>query len=103
MKRRAFVKGAGIAAAASTLAAPAVAQQRIEWNMVMPWPKGTPGVGVNAERFAQRVAAMSDGRITIRIFGAGELVSHLLALGLDLSLNLRIFVTFCIGNRYRAE
>ena len=75
MKRREFVKAAGIAAAASTtLAAPAIAQERVEWSMVMPWPKGTPGVGVNAERFAERVNVMSDGRITIRIFGAGELV-----------------------------
>lgn len=79
MKRRSFVKGAGIVAAAGTaaatgLAAPAIAQGKIEWNMVMPWPKGTPGVGVNAERFAQRVIAMSGGRINIRTFGAGELV-----------------------------
>ncbi len=78
MKRRNFVKGAGlagVAAAASTgLAAPAIAQDKVEWNMVMPWPKGTPGVGVNAERFAQRVTTMSGGRITIRVFGAGELV-----------------------------
>jgi len=76
MKRRNFVKGAGLAAAAGTgaLAAPAIAQGKIEWNMVMPWPKGTPGVGVNAERFVQRVTAMSDGRIAIRVFGAGELV-----------------------------
>ncbi|HIP79384.1 MAG TPA: TRAP transporter substrate-binding protein [Kiloniellaceae bacterium] len=81
MKRRKFMKRAGLvaaggaaAAASTTLAAPAIAQDRVEWNMVMPWPKGTPGVGVNAERFAQRVMAMSGGRITIRTFGAGELV-----------------------------
>ncbi len=78
MKRRNFVQGAGLAAAAGAatggLAAPAVAQQRFEWSMVMPWPKGTPGVGVNAERFAQRVQAMSGGRIVIEAFGAGELV-----------------------------
>ena len=76
MKRRAFVKGAGLAAAAgtATLAAPAIAQQRFEWNMVMPWPKGSPGVGVNAERFVSRVNEMSGGRLVIKLFAAGELV-----------------------------
>src|SRR3546814_9452514 len=46
MKRRQFVKGAGplalgaaAAAGAGALAAPAIAQERIEWAMVMPWPK----------------------------------------------------------------
>ena len=67
MKRRNFMKRAGLAAAAgaasTTLAAPAIAQERFELNLVMPWPKGTPGVGVNAERFVQRVTAMSGGRI----------------------------------------
>jgi TRAP-type mannitol/chloroaromatic compound transport system substrate-binding protein len=42
--------------------------------MVMPWPKGAPGVGVNAERFVERVRAMSGGRLDIRLFAAGELV-----------------------------
>ena len=78
MKRRDFVKGAGLASAAAaasaTLAAPAIAQERIEWAMVMPWPKGAPGVGVNAERFVERVRAMSGGRLDIRLFAAGELV-----------------------------
>ncbi len=78
MKRRDFVKGAGSAAlagsAAATLAAPAIAQERIEWNMVMPWPKNSPGVGVNAARFVQRVQEMSGGRLAIKLFAAGELV-----------------------------
>src|SRR3546814_19911112 len=42
--------------------------------MVMPWPKGAPGVGVNAERFIERVQAMSGGRLTITLYPAGELV-----------------------------
>src|SRR3546814_15168824 len=40
----------------------------------MPWPKGAPGVGVNAERFIERVQAMSGGRLTIKLYPAGELV-----------------------------
>src|SRR5690606_25312667 len=56
------------------IAAPAIAQDRTEWAMVMAWPRNTPGVGVNAERFAHRVTAMSDGRLSIKLYAAGELV-----------------------------
>ena len=73
MQRRGLLATAGVAAATG-LAAPAIAQGRLRWNMAMPWPKGTPGVAVNAERFAKRVEAMSGGRIEIKLFGAGELV-----------------------------
>ena len=52
MKRRDFlsksVLGGTAAAAATVLAAPAIAQQVIEWRMVHSWPKGLPGVGVGA-------------------------------------------------------
>lgn len=74
MQRRDLIAGAGAGAVAAGLAAPAIAQSRVRWTMVMPWPKATPGVGINAERFAQRVAAMSGGRIEIKLYGAGELV-----------------------------
>ncbi len=75
MKRRAAVLSAGTAAAAaSALAAPAVAQGTLRWNMVMPWPRLTPGVGVAAQRFVDRVRAMSGDRLQIRLFAAGELV-----------------------------
>ncbi len=73
MKRRAFLAATGGAAAAG-LAAPAIAQNVMEWNMVMPWPKQVPGVGVNGVRFAERLEALSGGRIRIKVFGAGELV-----------------------------
>lgn len=64
------------ATVAVPLAAPAVAraQDNTEWTMVTAWPKGAPGVGVNAQRFADRIGAMSGGRLTIRLFAAGELV-----------------------------
>jgi TRAP-type mannitol/chloroaromatic compound transport system substrate-binding protein len=74
MRRRSLV-ATGIASTAAALATPAVhAQARHRWNMTMPWPRNTPGVGVNAERFANRVQAMSGGRIEIRLYAAGELV-----------------------------
>ena len=75
MKRRQFVTGAGVGAvAADTPAAPALAQSRIEWTMVTPWPKGAPGVGVNAQRVADRITAMSGGRLTVTLSAGGELV-----------------------------
>jgi TRAP-type mannitol/chloroaromatic compound transport system substrate-binding protein len=74
MQRRGFVAGAAAGLGAGTLTAPAIAQGRHQWNMVMPWPRNTPGVGVGAERFADDVTAMSAGRLEIRLFAAGELV-----------------------------
>lgn len=73
MKRRTFLtSGAGIGAAA--LAAPAVAQGRIEWDMPSGFPKAAPGVGTNGARFAELVEKMSDGRMVLTHYGAGELV-----------------------------
>ncbi len=56
------------------LATPAVSRNRRRFNMVTTWPKGLPGLGTAAERVAERVAAMSDGLMEIRVFAAGELV-----------------------------
>lgn len=73
MKRRQFLaSGAGLGAVA--LAAPAVAQGRIEWNMPSGFPKAAPGVGTNSTRFAELVEKMSDGRMVLSVYGAGELV-----------------------------
>jgi len=79
MKRRDFLTGAaaaGTATGAATLAAPAIvrAEEAMTWKMVTTWPKNAPGVGVNAQRFADFVTEMSGGRLTIRLFAAGELV-----------------------------
>ena len=78
MIRRDFLKNlsaAGVAsAAASTLAAPAVAQSKRELSMLTAWPRNSPGFGTSAERFARRIAAMSAGTLTVRVFQAGESV-----------------------------
>ena len=42
--------------------------------MVTTWPKNFPGLGVGAQRLADRITAMSDGRLTIEVYSAGELV-----------------------------
>ena len=77
MKRRKFMsKGAaGVAgAAAATVAAPAIAQNRIEVVMVSTWPRDFPGIGTGAQRLAQSITDMSDGRINVQYFAGGERV-----------------------------
>lgn len=74
MKRRAFLATAGICAAASTLAAPALAQGVRQWRMVSAWPRNLPGPGVAAQMLADRITALSGGRIEVELFAAGEIV-----------------------------
>ena len=78
MKRRDFLKTAGIGAAAAAgtaaLAAPAIAQDVIKWRMVSAWPKNLPGPGVAAQALADRITALSGGRLQVELFAAGEIV-----------------------------
>ena len=96
MNRRDFISGAavggvvGIGATAAVMtsmkdapapkvteapvAAPAVVKDRIELAMVTTWPRDFPGLGTGAQRFAERLQAMSDGRIQVQYFAAGERV-----------------------------
>ncbi|MDM7971067.1 MAG: TRAP transporter substrate-binding protein [Paracoccaceae bacterium] len=83
MDRRSFLKTSalgGTAAAASTLAAPAIAQGNITWRMVTTWPKNFPGLGIGAQRLADRITAATDGTLTVQLFAAGEMVPPLQAL-----------------------
>lgn len=80
MDRRSFLKSgtaAGVAAgavAASSLPAPALAQNAEEWKMVTSWPKNLPGPGTAANELARRITALTGGRIRVRVYAAGELV-----------------------------
>src|SRR5882724_13642622 len=68
----------GAAGALATLAAPSVARaQAKRWRMVTSWPKRLPGPGMSAERVAERIAAMSGGRLQIQVHAAGEVVPAL--------------------------
>lgn len=71
------VAGAGAAVAAMSL--PVIAAPNITWRMVTAWPKNFPGLGVGAQRLADRITAMSGGRLTIKVYSAGELVPALQA------------------------
>lgn len=53
------------------------AQQTFHWKMVMAWPKNFPALGTSAEYFAEKVKRMSNGRLQIKVYGAGELVPAL--------------------------
>lgn len=79
MDRRSALKGSLIAGAATsaTLAAPAFSQARQQWRMVTSWPKNFPGLGVSAENLARRITEMSGGRLSIKVFAAGEMVPAL--------------------------
>ncbi len=77
MERRSLLKGAAAvsaAAAASAFPAPAISQGRREWRMVTTWPKNFPGLGTGAELLAKLIARASGGRLTVKVYGADELV-----------------------------
>ncbi len=79
MKRRSFLKTAAIGAAASTVAAPAIAQSmpEIKWRLASSFPKSLDTIYGAAEVVAKRVAAATDGKFQIRVFAAGEIVPAL--------------------------
>ena len=65
----------GAAGLVGALAAPALAQTAtLRWRMVTSWPKRLPGPGMSAERVAERIAALSGGRLQITVSAAGEVV-----------------------------
>ncbi|MHA7817280.1 MAG: TRAP transporter substrate-binding protein [Pseudohaliea sp.] len=51
--------------------------ERFEWKLVTTWPKNLPGLGTAPETFARLVRELSDGRLTVRVYGAGEIVPAL--------------------------
>ncbi|MEL6934671.1 MAG: twin-arginine translocation signal domain-containing protein, partial [Pseudomonadota bacterium] len=71
--RRAFLTTSAVAGAAS-LAAPAYAQGKRSLKMATGWPKKFPGLGVASQRIGDAITAATDGRLTVEVFGAGELV-----------------------------
>ena len=77
MKRRGFLKKAAAGAtgvAAATVAAPAIAQGSREVVMVSTWPRDFPGLGTGAQRIAQALTDMTEGRLQVQYFAGGERV-----------------------------
>ncbi len=95
MKRRDFLRKAGLGAAAAAAAtagvigctkkeeekkpeaAAVVTKKTYEWRMVTTWPPKLPVLQDGCERLAKRIGELSDGRINIQVFAAGELVPAL--------------------------
>jgi TRAP-type mannitol/chloroaromatic compound transport system substrate-binding protein len=80
MQRRRFLKTAGFGAAgvaAAPFISTANAQDTLTWNMVTSWPTNFPALGTGANDFAERIEKLSNGRMRIRVHGAGELVPAL--------------------------
>ncbi len=82
MKRREFLKKAGItagtAAAVTTITAPnIIAKPKYRWKMVSTWPPKFPLFQTGAERFARRVKEMSEGRMQFSVMAGGELIPPL--------------------------
>ena len=65
---RATIKPSSVAPSGSTLT------DKYQWKLVTTWPKNLPGLGAAPENFARYVEEMSDGRLSIRVYGAGEIV-----------------------------
>jgi TRAP-type mannitol/chloroaromatic compound transport system substrate-binding protein len=79
MKRRQFLKAAGVGVAASAIAAPAVAQSmpEVKWRLTASWPKSLDTLYGGCEHFAKRIAEITDNRFQIQVFAAGEIVPGL--------------------------
>ncbi len=87
ISRRKILQASSLAAAAGLISAcnsggspdkPAesakIIKKKIEWKMVTTWPKNFPGLGTGAQRIADNITSMSDGRLAVKLFAAGELV-----------------------------
>ena len=82
MKRRDFLKVSVTGAAATAVAAPAIAQSspEIKWRLTSSFPKSLDTLYGGSEVFAKQVAEMTDNKFQIQLFAAGEIVPGLQAL-----------------------
>jgi TRAP-type mannitol/chloroaromatic compound transport system substrate-binding protein len=82
MKRRSFLQGAGLAAAGSAVASPAIAQSMpdIRWRLTSSFPRQLDTIFGTAQTFAKYLAEATDNKFQIQTFPAGELVGGLQAL-----------------------
>lgn len=82
LKRRSFLKGAGLAAAATGVAAPAIAQSMpdVRWRLTSSFPKSLDTIYGTAQTLAKYLADATDNKFQIQTFAAGEIVGGLQAL-----------------------
>ena len=76
--RRTFLKTLGVASvvagAAGVSMSEAHAKRKIRWKLITTWPKNFPGLGTGANNLAKLINEMSDGRMKVKVYGAGEVV-----------------------------
>jgi TRAP-type mannitol/chloroaromatic compound transport system substrate-binding protein len=82
MKRRDFIKSAGLGAAIAGVAAPAIAQSmpELKWRLTSSFPKSLDTIYGGAEVFVKAVAEATDNKFQIQPFAAGEIIPGLQAL-----------------------
>src|SRR6266853_4709960 len=75
LSRRKVLKTAGIGAAATAIAAPAIAQSmpELKWRLTTSFPKSLDTLHGSAEIVAKAVADATDRRFQIQVFAAGEI------------------------------
>lgn len=76
MKRRQFVKSAGITGILAASTAPAIikAQEQVRWHLASSFPKSLDTIYGAAEDFANMVSQATGGKFEITVHAAGELV-----------------------------
>lgn len=76
MKRRQLLTVGSAAALAlgANVAQAQAKEQKFNWKLVMSWPKNFPGLATSMEWFVQEAKKLSNGRLNITLYGAGELV-----------------------------
>ena len=88
MKRRDFVRKASLTGVGTVIAGSAAAcgsspsdgvaavqtRPRVSWRLVSSFPRSLDTIYGGAEVLADRVSELTDGRFTIRVFPAGEIV-----------------------------
>jgi len=81
MKRREFLKAAGLGVAATAVSAPAIAQSmpEIKWRLTSSFPKSVDTLWGAAEDLSRFVAEATDQKFQIQAFAAGEIVPALQA------------------------
>ena len=82
LPRRSFLKGAGLAAAAGTVAAPAIAQSSpdVRWRLTSSFPRQLDTIFGTAQILAKYLAEATDNKFQLQTFPAGEIVGGLQAL-----------------------
>jgi TRAP-type mannitol/chloroaromatic compound transport system substrate-binding protein len=79
VKRREFLKAAGLGVAATAVAAPAIAQSmpELKWRLTSSFPKSLDTLYGAAEVFAKVISETTDNKFQVQVFAAGEIVPGL--------------------------